>query len=170
MEENKNRATGIIGTVVFHGILLALLIFFGFPTIEPQEEEGIMVMVGDVMSSSGNIVPQTPQPTPAPKPVEEQTTIPPKVVKPVSTPEVKEKVLTQDSEESLAMAAAEKKKKEEKLKAQKEEDQRKAQEAETLRKEEEERKAKEAEAARLAEEKRQKEAAIKNKVANAFQG
>ncbi|MDO5570996.1 MAG: TonB family protein [Bacteroidales bacterium] len=170
MEDNNNRRAGMIGTVIFHAVLLAILIFFGFPAIVPDEEEGILVMVGDVMASTGTQVPQDPEPAPAPKPVEETTTPPPTPVKPVKAPEVKEKVLTQDNEESLALAAAEKKKKEEKLKAQKAEEQKKAQEAERIRKEEEIKKAKEAEAARIAEEKRQKEAAIKNKVANAFQG
>lgn len=169
MEDNKNRSAGLIGTILFHGILVGLLVFFGFSKMEPQEEEGILVMVGEVESSSGNQLPQTPEPVPA-QPETESTTVPPVAAKPSVAPEVKEEVVTQDIEESLALAKAEKKAKEEKEKIRREEERKKTEEAERIRKEEEKRKAEEAERLRIAEEKRRKEQAIKNKVANAFQG
>ena len=43
MEEQKKRWIGIVGTIVFHGILIAILIFCGFATPVPQEDRKSVV-------------------------------------------------------------------------------------------------------------------------------
>lgn len=151
MEDKRNKGIGLAGTLVFHLSLIGLLVFFGFTKIEEQDEEGILVMVGVAdgadmgkpMKSEPLPVQPEPQPAPTPTPV----TPPP-------APEVKTEVVTQDTEESLKLAAAEKKAREEK---------------EKIRREEEKRRKEEAEKRRIEEEKKKKEAAIRNKVTNVFQ-
>lgn len=149
MEDKRNKGAGLIGTILFHGVLVALLIFSGFTKMEQQDEEGILVMVGVAdgvdqgQPAKSEPLPVQPQPQPEPTPAT-----------PAASPEVKEEVVTQDTEESLKLAEATKKAKEEK---------------ERLRREEEKRRKEEAERRRIEEEKKKKEAAIKNKVTNVFQ-
>lgn len=110
---------GIIGSVFFHLIVLAILFWLGFFTPLPLPgEEGILVNFGN---SDNGLGLEEPAPRLNTPPViekeEEETpqpavTTPPKVTPPEKT-ENKEKVLTQDFEESAAIAAAEKKKKDE---------------------------------------------------------
>ena len=48
MEYLREHRTGIIGTLITHGVVLALLLFFGFFTPLPLPgEEGILVNFGD---------------------------------------------------------------------------------------------------------------------------
>jgi len=59
----QKRKYGIIGTLLFHGILIALLIFFGFSTPLPlPEEEGILVNFGTSSTGSGNTEPVESEP------------------------------------------------------------------------------------------------------------
>ena len=147
MEDKKNKGIGILLTLLFHGVLVVILIFCGFPKIEPREEEGILVMVG--------LEPEGETGSPAPEPVAQETSQPKTSTEPVSpSVETKEPVITQEDEESLAMQKAK-------------EQERKRQEQ--LRREEEEKRRKaEEEKKRLAEQKRREEA-INNRVANVFQ-
>lgn len=168
MEEKKNKGAGLIGTVVFHAVLVAFLVFFGFSKVEPREEEGIEVMLGEVISSSGTELPMDPNPSPA-EPETEVTTVPPQASEPTAAPEVNEEVVTQEVEDAPAIAEAKKKKEKEKEKKREEEAKKKAAEQERI-KQEEKRKAEEAEQLRIAQEKKRKEEAIRNKVNNAFAG
>lgn len=149
MEEKRNKSIGVIGTVFFHGVLIALLFFFGFPYVEQQDEEGILVMVGDMnmADNAGQSAKSEPLPV-MPEPVPETSSAQ------ASAPDLKEEVITQDQEESLALADADKKAKEDK---------------ERIRREAEKKRKAEAERKRQEEEKKKKEAAIKNRVANVFQ-
>ncbi|MFT6815630.1 MAG: outer membrane biosynthesis protein TonB [Sphingobacteriales bacterium] len=53
--EKKNKRYGLLGTIVFHLILLGLFIFFGFITPLPlPAEKGIMINFGDVAEGSGD--------------------------------------------------------------------------------------------------------------------
>ncbi len=79
---DENRKYGIIGTTVFHTILLLILIFFGLKTL-PQGEEGILVNFGDTVMGQG---PEEPKESQAPK-TEESTPPPPKTTPKVSEPE-----------------------------------------------------------------------------------
>ncbi|HNW70324.1 MAG TPA: energy transducer TonB [Bacteroidales bacterium] len=61
MELNKNEIKGIVGTLVFHALLLICFIFFGFTTPLPlPEEEGIEVNLGNSDDGMGDIEPLNP--------------------------------------------------------------------------------------------------------------
>lgn len=158
MRLNKDDIYSLIGTLVFHGALLALLWFTVLRTEVPDEDGGILVNFGNVDAAAGMFEPKYT----GVEPPQETTTPPPPEPEPqVETP--KQEMITQDLEESVNLEQEAKKKAEEKRKREAEEKKRKeAAEQERIRKE------KEAEAKRLAEEQRKKEQAISNKVAGAF--
>lgn len=144
-EEHK---TGIIGTVIYHIILLLLLIFLGFFTPLPLPgEEGILVNFGTSDNGLGDREPspakKTPQPVQAVR-QEEKKVPPPPPSTPPPTPKTetaKEVAITQDYEKTAAIDAAEKKKQEDadRRKKQLEEEQRqKRLETERIRKANEE--------------------------------
>jgi len=55
-QNKKDRLRGILGTVIFHGILLAAFLFFGFKTPLPlPEEEGIEVRLGNLDEGMGDL-------------------------------------------------------------------------------------------------------------------
>lgn len=156
--ERKQRLISLSITIVFHALIVILLLIFGFPKIEPQEESGILVMVGYEAEASGTapaqgepmVQPAESAPTPAVTPPTPPTEAPP--------------MISQEVEE--APAIAEQKKEQEKSK---EEEKRKQEEAQRLA--EEQRRAQEAEAERqraLEEERKRQEEAIRNLAANAF--
>lgn len=160
---------GIIGTLLFHGILLLLLIFLGMKTI-PQEEEGLLVNFGDSPTGFGAEEPSESQPQTQPQPIEQVTPPPPARATPPASQTEKESVNTQDFEEAAAEKEA-KKKKAEKERLDKERI--KKETLETERKKTEEAKkiaeAKEAERKQQAELARQS-AEAKNRVNSAFAG
>ncbi len=183
MEEKYSRQ-GIIGSIIFHGILLAFLIFFGLTTL-PKEEEGILVNLGNVETGLGQTepAPSSSQPN-TPKP---QTPPPASVPEKTSTPKTEESVKTQDYDEAPEIKSAEEKKKEEedKLKKQREAEQQKLQEekkrkekeeadriakaeAEAKRKAEAEKKAKEEAERKKKEEEQRMADKARNQVGNAF--
>lgn len=158
MRLNKDDIYSLIGTLAFHGALLALLWFTVLRTEVPDEDGGILVNFGNVDAAAGTFEPKYT----GVEPPQESTTPPPPEPEPqVKTP--KQEMITQDLEESVNLEQEAKKKAEEKRKREAEEKKRKEEaEKERIRKE------KEAEAKRLAEEQRKKEQAISNKVAGAF--
>lgn len=130
-EEHKK---GIIGTVIYHIILLLLLIFLGFFTPLPLPgEEGILVNFGTSNNGLGDREPSPARRNPEPVQTvrqEEKKVPPPPPSNPPPTPKTetaKEVAMTQDYEKTAAIEAAEKKKQEEadKRKKQLEEEQRK---------------------------------------------
>lgn len=147
----EKHKEGIIGTTIFHIIVLLLLIFMGFFTPLPLPgEEGILVNFGDSEQGLGNIepAPQRRQPEPPPPTPSEQTVTPPPpqpAAPPVAkTQSAKEEAMTQDYEQTAAIEAADKKRKEEARQRQLEEQRKQA----------------EAERQRLAEVERQRQAEI----------
>ena len=158
MRLNKDDIYSLIGTLAFHGALLALLWFTVLRTEVPEEDGGVLVNFGNVDAAAGMFEPEYT----GVEPPQETTTPPPPEPEPqVETP--KQEMITQDLEESVNLEQEAKKKAEEKRKQEEAEKKRKeAAEQERIRKE------KEAEAKRLAEEQRKKEPAISNKVAGAF--
>ena len=158
MRLNKDDIYSLIGTLAFHGALLALLWFTVLRTEVPEEDGGVLVNFGNVDAAAGMFEPKYT----GVEPPQETTTPPPPEPEPqVETP--KQEMITQDLEESVNLEQEAKKKAEEKRKQEEAEKKRKeAAEQERIRKE------KEAEAKRLAEEQRKKEQAISNKVAGAF--
>ncbi|WP_347841054.1 cell envelope integrity protein TolA [uncultured Draconibacterium sp.] len=169
-EEYSEKKKGLIGTIIFHVIVLILLLVLGFFTPLPLPgEEGILVNFGNAENGFGESEPsparkkqQTPPP---PKPVERkaastpvQQTPPPPISQPEPQP-AKEVAMTQDYEKTVAIDAAEKKKKEEQQRIEKELELKRKREQEALKRQQEE----EAEQKRLAEIERKKQEEIERK-------
>ncbi|MCL3779114.1 hypothetical protein EMN47_01825 [Prolixibacteraceae bacterium JC049] len=198
MKLTNDNKRGLIGSAIFHALLILLLVLLGFYTPLPlPAEEGILVNFGDNKNGKGMMEPPRPRRTqPVKKQTRPKTTPPKRKVTPKSKPQpkAKQKILTQDQEKTAFIESGIKKRKEEerkrKAKLEKErkikaEQDRKAAEArekqriaaEKKRQEElarqkaiAEQKAKEeAERKRKAEEKRKKDA-INSRVKNAFGG
>lgn len=131
--KEKDKIYGIGGTILFHAVILALLFFFGFSRVIPDEQGGIWVQAGNVAEAGGFFKAEQ-MPAPVETPPEPQTT---------PEPEAEEEMIVQDDEETVALNA--KKAEEER---QREENRRR--EEERKRKEEEERKRREEQAARAA--------------------
>jgi TonB family protein len=174
-KEKKERAIGVIGTAIFHGVIILLLLFLGLSSI-PQEEEGILINFGDSPTGLGPSEPVRNEPTGQKNTPPVTSTPTPSSTPPPSNPKpAPEKLTTQNYEEAAAIKAAEKASKEAKKK-QIEEDRKKQTEIDRQKRvEEEARKAVEAEKQRvLAEEKRKQEEmerqaqAARNNVKGAF--
>lgn len=113
MKYLSEHRTGIYGTLVTHGIILFLLLFFGIMASPPPPiDEGILVNFGDSETGFGIEEPAPGDPQPTLKPIEsaspKQVIQPPsnKVVAPVDDDDV----LTQDDEETVAVKTPAKKK------------------------------------------------------------
>jgi len=140
MDFIKEHKRGIIGTIIFHVIVLLLLIFLGFFTPLPLPgEEGILVNFGTSETGLGEEEPapansEAAQQEPVQQEVEAVAPPPAKTQpKPQPKPtETKESVLTQDYEKTAAIDAAENKKKVE------EQNRKDKQEKERIKKEEQE--------------------------------
>lgn len=98
--EHKKKSMTI--TVVLHVIILILLFYIGFTYLDPPPENGIAVNFGTTETGSGNI-----QPLEKIKSAPKQET-PPPVEQPKS--EIKEDVVTQDSEDAPVIKKEETKK------------------------------------------------------------
>lgn len=99
--DTKHKKKSMTITVILHVIILLLLLFFGFTYLDPPPENGIAVNFGTTDYGKGNIQPTQPIKT-APK----QSS--PEPVPQVKT-EVKEEVITQDSEDAPVIQKEEKK-------------------------------------------------------------
>ena len=86
---------GLIGTILFHGMLLILLLYLAFRTPLPlPEEQGILVDFGNSNTGSGNFEPRMSDPAPVqPQPATSRTN------------QQQEQTLTQDIEETVAVPA-----------------------------------------------------------------
>lgn len=98
--DTEHKKNSMIITVALYMILLLLLFFVGMTYLDPPPENGIAVNFGTTDTGSGNI-----QPTEAIKSAPKVTT-PPPVAEPV--PEVKEDVVTQDTEDAPVIKKEEK--------------------------------------------------------------
>ena len=105
----KNKITGLIGTIVLHAVFLILLLVIAIRRPQMQEEGGVPVMLGNTELSQGNADPYTltdvdimnePE-APAPDISEPE---------PVPAVDVKEEVITQTEEETVAVPKKEPKK------------------------------------------------------------
>ncbi len=178
---------GLIGTIITHAVILALLLLFGFFTPLPLPgEEGILVNFGDSETGLGAEEPAPSHSAPAKSQEEkhaEATVKPPPPQKKVSAPVEKEAVITQEMEKTVAMPSAKKKKavekpkdleKEKILKEQKRQeelDRKQKAEAEKLRQAEIARQKKEEEQRlALAAAEQRKASEINNMAKNAFSG
>lgn len=111
---------GFIGTIIIHAVVLLLLMLFGFFTPLPLPgEEGILVNFGDSETGFGTEEPAPAETAPIKNQVEKKVEVktpPPPPQKKVAAPAVKEALMTQDLEKTVAMESAKKKKDAEKKK------------------------------------------------------
>jgi len=99
-KKDKYRFNGILGTVIFHTIILLLLIFLGFTTELPLPgEEGVEVSLGSSVEGMGRIQPLKPD-------VIEKSTPPPPQEK-----KEEEEIVTQDIESAPAIETKKEEKK-----------------------------------------------------------
>ena len=107
MGKEKNRAKGIIGTIVFHVAILLALIFFGLSTPLPLPgEEGVEVNLGSSDQGMGFVQEEEPaerikETRPPPPPPEEEEII-------------EEEIITQEVEEAPVIEEEKTEKREEK--------------------------------------------------------
>ena len=149
MKFNKDDLYSLLGSVGFHLLILLVLSLTILSTVVPEEDSGVLANFGNVDEPPGTFEPLNTGQEPM-----EETTPPPPPTPAVET--AKEELVTQDVEESVALAEAKKKK----------EEQRKKEEA--IKREQDRIQKEKLEQQRLADAQRQKELAIKNKVAGAF--
>ena len=142
----REQLYGIVGAIFFCLAILVILFFSVLKTIIPQEEEGIWVRFGNINVAAGTFEPVN---TGSVKPVVEIPPPPPAEKNP------DQQAITQDLEESVSIADAEKKKEEEKKRE------------EQQRIEEEQKRIADVEAQRKAEEARRQQA-IQEQMAGAF--
>jgi len=115
MKDISEYKNGLIGTIVTHAVILALLLGFGFviPVPLPVEEEGITVNFGDSETGFGLEEPAPGDREPSVNPIESasaQQAIPPPYKKVAASEEEEEDVLTQDLEETVVIKTPIKKK------------------------------------------------------------
>ena len=96
----RSKVTGIVGTVVLHLVVLALLFVVTLTLPEKQAEGGVPVMLGDTELAQGESDPYTltevdvlPQPEAAQPEVAD-----PVVTDPIPSPEVEQPLITQEDE------------------------------------------------------------------------
>ena len=96
MDQPKEKidSKALAATIIFHGVILLCLLYFGLSTPLPlPEEEGVLVTLGFTDRGTGPMQPQTaPPPPPQPQSV--------RSVRPA------ERIATQDTEESIALPDA----------------------------------------------------------------
>lgn len=105
--EEKNKRTGLIISILFHGLLILVFAFFGLTYLDPPpEDEGITINFGTsdqgMMNNPNNTINQEVENTPSETVVSE----------PVPAEAVDEEVLTQNSEEAPSIDKKKEKKEE----------------------------------------------------------
>ncbi len=136
MQITKEQQYGAAATIIVHLLLFLLLWFLVINKPQPQEEEGVPVILGNTELASGDAYRYT-EVMAAPKPSPTPTAAPKAPTSP------KEPLITQADEPTVALNSSEKKKSKKKVEkpqksAEQVEAERKAQEAERKRKEAEE--------------------------------
>ena len=151
MEFDKDKLIALFGTIAFHLVIFLLLFFTILKTMVPVEEEGIWVNFGTVDISAGLFEPRGNTTSVGQDPVSVPE-VPPVRTAPTRTPP-SEELITQQTEESVAVA-----------------NQRRANEERQQREEADrrERERLENEQRRAQEEQRRREQDIQNRVAGAF--
>ena len=97
----KNKVTGWVSTIVLHGVLLLLLWLVAISQPKVQEEGGVPVMLGNMEMAQGNADPYTL--TDVDILDEPQLPTEQSVPEPVPTPPVKEEMITQEDEPTVAV-------------------------------------------------------------------
>ena len=97
----KNKVTGWVSTIVLHGVLLLLLWLVAISQPKVQEEGGVPVMLGNMEMAQGNADPYTL--TDVDILDEPQLPTEQSVPEPVPAPSVKEEMITQEDEPTVAV-------------------------------------------------------------------
>ena len=105
----QSKVTGIIGTLVFHVLVLLLLFFFKLVVPEQEEEGGVPVMLGNMELAQGSSDPYTMTEVDV---IPKQESSAPEIAEP--EPEVEQPIITQTDEPSIQIKEE---KKEEKKKS-----------------------------------------------------
>ena len=114
MKYISEHRTGLIGTLVTHGVILIFLLYFGILITKPATppfEEGILVNFGDSETGLGLEEPAPGEREPSVKPVEsasEKVVLPPPPAKKVSAAD-DDPIVTQDVEKTVAVKTPKKK-------------------------------------------------------------
>lgn len=176
MTFTNSQKSGLITTVLFHTVVLLLLLYLGFVTpYPPPQEEGFLIDFGNSDTGLGL---EEPSAATAPEVFAAAKKVVPvskPVDRPQNTPIVENKgeedILTQDYEETVAMATRAKKKLFDEKKAKITEEQKlKAREEKQQREEALEIQRQEAEENRIQQERTKKIGAINSRARNAFGG
>jgi len=150
MKFDKDDIIALLGTIAFHFVIFLILFFTILKTIVPDEETGVLVNFGNIDLAAGLFEPRGGRTTTGQDAVSipEVTAVP----TPPPTQNRQEEMITQDTEETLAIGEN----------TRRDEERRQREEAERTERE------REAERRRLAEEQLQREQDIQNQVAGAF--
>lgn len=127
--EKKNKRTGMITSLIIHGLLLLLFLFLGLTTIQPKPEEGMMINFGNTETGQGNSEMDPAQSEEVVQEKVEQEVTPTKTVEEVSKPVVEEEVVTQEMLDAIALQKQKKKQQQEEAEKKAEEERKKAEEA-----------------------------------------
>jgi TonB family protein len=168
-EEKRTRIISLVATVAIHIVVVVLLLLITLPHVEPEEESGVLLMVGLVEESTGDEVPEgAPMQQPEEAAVEEVTApeaaSTPATAPTPTPPAPEEPLIAQNTEPAPAIAPQPDKKKQEEAKRQAE------QKAAEAKRQAEEAKRQAEDAKRKAEEerRRQQAQATSNLVSGAF--
>ncbi len=103
----KNKITGLVGTLVLHGLVLLLLFLVAISKPMAQEEGGVPVMMGDVPLAQGQADPYTLTDVD----IWDEPELPTEVAEPEPVPEVETKaeLITQEDEPTVAVPKKEEK-------------------------------------------------------------
>ena len=171
----REHRKGIIGSIIFHVVLIFLMFIFGLFTPLPLPgEEGILVNFGNSQTGFGAEEPAARRIEPEPTRIEPRQEVIPSTTPPpppARTQPAREEVMTQDYEQSAAIESARKKRQEEeRLKQQQIDEERRRQQIELdrQRQAELERQRIEAEARRKQEEEARRIAEIDSRTRDAF--
>ena len=103
MNYTAEQKTGLIGTVIFHTILLLLFIFFGLSHMVPEPQTGIPISFGTNANGNGNTEPvESTAPTESQEQIEETSEI-----EPIEASTPTEKIITQETVETVKVPTAE---------------------------------------------------------------
>lgn len=155
-QKKEGRYVGIVGALLVHVAIIALLILVGFTLPEPSEEDGIPVMLGEVPDALGAADPS----------LVKVDVMPEEVAPPQVQETAEQEIITQETEETIAIKPKAEPKKKEVKKPEKTEAE-KAEEARKLAEAKAERERKEA-IAKAERERKEAEEAARKRVAGAF--
>lgn len=101
---NKNKRAGLIGTILFHLLLLLLFMIYGLTYQYPPPEQGILINFGTSAEGMGEIQPEESGEAVMEEKEEKLSEAPE-----VKATEAKEEVVTQEKTETIALPKEEKK-------------------------------------------------------------